>query len=39
MEDLGHDMTKGIKSFSNSIEHTSEKITKNVKKANKKIFK
>lgn len=39
MEDLGHDMSKGIKSFTSSVEHVGEKATKDVKKASKKIFK
>ena len=39
IEDLGHDMVSGIKSFSNSVEDTGEKMVKEVKKTRKKIFK
>ena len=39
IEDLGHDMVSGIKSFSNSVEDTGETIVKQVKKTSKKIFK
>ena len=39
MEEIGHDMSKGIQSFSNSVEHAGEKVVKDMKKASKKIFK
>ena len=39
IEDLGHDMVSGIKSFSNSVEDTGEKMVKEVKKTSKKVFK
>lgn len=39
IEDVGHDMASGIKSFSNSVEHAGEKMVKDVKKASKKMFK
>lgn len=39
MEDLGHDISKGMKSFTSSVEHTGEKMAKDIKKAGKKMFK
>lgn len=39
IEDMGHDMASGIKSFSNSVEHAGEKMVKDVKNASKKMFK
>lgn len=39
IEDMGHDMASGIKSFSNSVEHAGEKMVKDMKKASKKILK
>ena len=36
IEDLGHDMVSGIKSFSNSVEDTGEKMVKEVKQTSKK---
>lgn len=39
IEDLGQDISKGMKSFTNSVEHTGEKMAKDIKKAGKKMFK
>lgn len=39
IEDIGHDMVSGIKSFSNSVGDTGEKMAKSVKKTSKKMLK